>query len=57
MILQGVFLTEGDAELFSRALAEVKTRYVQAPTRAWIIPRTKCARFKLQNRCENRTRA
>jgi hypothetical protein len=26
MILQGVFLTEGNAELFSRALAEVKTK-------------------------------
>jgi hypothetical protein len=26
MILQGVFLTEGNAELVSRALAEVKTK-------------------------------
>ena len=26
MIVQGVFLTGGDAELFSRALAEVKTK-------------------------------
>jgi hypothetical protein len=58
MIVQGVFSTGGDAELFSRALAEVKTKaYEDSETSLDDTQALNALVFKFQNRCENRTRA
>ena len=60
MIVQGVFSTGGDAELFSRALAEVKTKaYEDSKTSLDDTEALNAlvSSFKFQNRCENRTRA